>query len=252
MSVIRRQRSVIRIPPERPTKNRVAPSGGGKIVGEPQPNRSFTCHPKCLEWSYLRRMILGLLEDISGLHPGRVVELILTVDEAESESWWADRPVSRIGQKTTVELHLRGWSDEEIERAFGFPHGAVARVISESKIHSKAREVVNAQLEGHPPSRISRDLKIGIPTIYNILESIGEEPNRIRNLAKSEDINRTIVRMYEELRARNAKNIQRRIADQVGLPESTVKTRIQYLRKKGRISTPPMSTVRARKPRAAE
>jgi hypothetical protein len=213
---------------------------GETIVGEEPGNGSFRCHPECLKRSYWRRVLLEIEEEIRGLRPGQFVELVLAVDEAESESWWGDRPASKIGRKAAVELFLRGWLEPEIDQAFGFPHGATAQVLEESRIHPKARDIVAAHLEGDPPSRISRDVSVGMAAIYDVLGSIGEEPHRVRDLAKSADINRAVKRRYEEGWS------YRQTAEHLGITEQSVRQRIQYMRRKGRIEQPPRESGRRR------
>lgn len=214
---------------------------------EDPPSGPFNCHPECLKRSYWRRVFLEVEEEIRGLRPGQFVELVLAVDEAESETWWPDRPASKIGKKAAVELFLRGWAEPEIDRAFGFPHDATERVLAESRIHPRARDVVAAHLEGDPPSRISRDWNVGIPTVYDVLGSIGEQPHRVRDLAKSGDVNRAVKRRYEEGWS------YRQIADHLGISERVVRQRLQYMRKKGRIDQAPRTGANVRRrPRAAE
>lgn len=192
-------------------------------------NGSFRCHPECLKRSYWRRVLLEIEEEIRGLRPGQFVELVLAVDEAESTTWWPDRPATNVGRQAAVELFLRGWAEPEIDRAFGFPHGATVKILAGSRIHPKARDVVAAHLTGDAPSRISRDLGVGIPTVCNILRSIGEEPHRVRDLAKSGDVNRAVKQRYEDGWS------YRQIAEHLGISESSVRQRLQYMRRKGRI-----------------
>lgn len=207
------------------------------------PNGSFHCHPECLKRSYWRRVLLEIEEEIRGLRPGQFVELILTVEEAESESWWPDRPATKAGKRAAIELFLRGWAEPQIDQALGFPHGATGRVVEESRIHPKASDIVAAHLQGDPPSRISREVAVGIPTVMSILEGIGEEPHRIRDLAKSSDVNRAIQKRYEDGWS------YQRIAAHLGIPESKVRSRLQYLRKKGRLTLPPRDHGRGRRRR---
>lgn len=221
-------------------------SEGGKVVGDHGPGSgSFRCHPECLKRSYWRKVFLEVEEEIRGLRPGQFVELVLAVEEAEAETWWGDRPATRVGKRATTELYLRGWADGQIDQAFGFPHGATTRVVEESRVHAKGREVVAAHLNGDAPSRISRDHGVGIPTVTDILAAIGEEPHRIRDLARSADVNRAIQRRYEEGWS------YKQIADHLGITEQKVRSRLQYLRKKGRIDQPVRPAAR-RRPRAAE
>lgn len=213
------------------------------------------CHPEALKWDYLRRVLVEVEEEVLGLRMGQLVELILAVDEAEAAavtSKWAtfpppDPPASDVGRKTAVELYIRGWEPDTVDCRFGFPHGATQRVLDRAHIHPKAREVVARHLAGHPPSRISRMTNTGISTVIGILEGIGETPHRILDRAKSEDINRTLIRLYNEGRS------ERYMAAQLGIEKTKVKSRLQYLRKHGKIDrTPrPNSNVGRRKPRAA-
>lgn len=215
-------------------------TAGGAVSQDQQ----FYCHPACLQRSYWRRMAVEIEEEIRGLQPGQLVELFLIVEEAEAEVWWRDKPATRAGKKVAVELSLRGWSDDMVDATFGFPHGATERVLRDAQVHPQARAVVAAHLEGLPPSRIARDCGVGLPTVLRILASVGEEPHRARDLVKSEDHNRAIQRRYEEGWS------YQRIAEHLGISETKVKSRIQYLRKKGRIESPPRahSNVRYRVP----
>lgn len=194
----------------------------------------FYCHPACLQRAYWRRVFVEVEAEIRGLRPGQLIELILAVEEAEAETWWQDRPATRTGRRVAVELSLRGWPDDVIDSTLGFPHGATAQVVA-GALHPKGKQVVAAHLEGDSPSRISRDLGVGIATVLRILEGIGEEPHRARDLVKSGDHNRAIQRRYEEGWS------YARIAEHLGISETKVKSRIQYLRKKGRIALPPRS-----------
>lgn len=207
----------------------------------------FSCHPECLKRSYWRRVFLEVEEEIRGLRPGQLVELVLVVEEAESEVWWQDRPATRAGRRVAVELSLRGWGGTTIDATFGFPHGATDQVLAETRLHPRARDMVAAHLEGHAPSRISRDQGVGLTTVLGILERIGEEPHRMRDLARSGDHNRAIQKRYEEGWS------YQRIAEHLGISETQVKNRIQYLRKKGRIESPPRarSNVHGRRLRTA-
>lgn len=205
---------------------------------------TFRCHPECLKRSYWRRVLLEIEAEIHGLTLGQYAELVLAVDDAESETWWEDRPATPIGRKAAVELWVRGWSADQTDTAFGFPHGATERVLEEARMHPKARDVVAAHLDGDPPSRISRDAGVGIPTVMSILEGIGEKPHRLRDREKGADLNRAIQRLYGDGRS------YREIADRLGISESNVRQRLQYLRRKGRLEGPPR-TAASRRPRAA-
>jgi len=213
---------------------------------------AFHCHPECLKRSYWRKLFVEVEEEIRGLRPGQFVELVLAVEKAELQalaesderSWW-DRPNTAVGRSAAVELYVRGWTEDQIDTAFGFPHGTTDRIIANSRIHPKSREIVAAHLVGDPPSRISRDHKVGIPTVCEILRGIGEEPHTIRNLAKSADINRAIQRRYAEGWG------YRQIAEHLNITESKVRNRLQYLRRKGRIDQPPRGSQGQRR-RAAE
>lgn len=237
----------------------------------PDGTESFTCHPECLKWSYWRRMFLEVGAEVSGLQPGRLVELTLAVMGAEAAAWdqartmtehaptykeWLDGsvPATRIGRKVAVELWLRGWGEWMIDVTLGFPHGATERILADSRFHPKAQEVVAAHLDGHPPSRISRDLKVARPTIDGILESIGEVGHQVRPRAVSAVTNHEVIRLYEDLRRAGSKNIYSQIAAKLGISEQNVRSRLQYARKKGRITDPPLprSNVKRRRPRAAE
>jgi DNA-binding CsgD family transcriptional regulator len=199
--------------------------GQGDGAGE------FRCHPECLKRSYWRRVLLEIEEDILGMRTGQLTELILAVEHAEAEGWHPDRPrpATPVGRKKALELYLRGSDDWTIDSTLGFPHGATAKVVADSHVHPRAREVVAAHLGGKSPSRISRDCGVAIGTVLGILESIGEEPHRLRDLAKSGDLNRAIQRRYEEGWS------YKRIAEHLGIEESKVRNRLQYLRRKGRI-----------------
>jgi transposase len=228
-------------------------------------NGTFRCHPKCLEWSYIRRCLIGLAEDISGLRPGQFADLVVEVERAELQaeadrstltrfddpdtavaSWW-DRPATDIGRAAAVELYVRGWDGDQVDTAFGFPHGATQRVIDRTRVHPKARDIVAAHLDGYSPSRISRDMGVGIPTVCEILRRIGEQPHVIHDRARSADINRAVQKRYEEGWG------YRQIADHLNLTESQVRNRLQYLRRKGRITQPPRGMAHQRgRLRAAE
>lgn len=212
--------------------------------GDP-PNGSFRCHPECLKRSYWRRVLLEIEEEIHGLRPGQYTELVLAVEEAELESWWGDRPASKVGRRAAVELWLRGWTADQVDVAFGFPHGATEKVVEGASIHARAQEVVAGHLDGHSPSRISRDHGVGIPTVLSILRTIGEEPHRVRDLVKSGDVNRAIQKRYEDGWS------YKQIAEHLNITESKVRQRLQYLRRKGRLEGPPRSEGR-RRPRAAD
>lgn len=232
---------------------------------EDLPNGKFECHPECLKRSYWRRVLLEIEEEIRGMRPGQFADLVIAVEKAEVQaladlgnltkfddpdipvkSWW-DRPNTEVGRNAAIELWMRDFTPDQIDIAFGFPHGATEQLVEKARIHRKAREVVAAHLNGHSPSRISRDLRIGIPTVCELLRRIGEEPHTVRNLAKSADVNRAIQRRYEEGWG------YRQIAEHLGITESKVRQRLQYLRRKGRIDAPvrASSNVR-RRPRAAE
>lgn len=189
------------------------------------------------------------------MRPGRLVDLMLAVRNAEAAArwpdfeggvpscWWPDRPATQIGRQAVVELHLWRFDDAQIDSMFGFPDGTSTSVLAAARIHPKAHEIIEAHLKGHSPSRISRDWSVGIPTINDILKSIGEEPNKVRNLAKSADVNLAVKRLYEQGAS------YREIADRLDITESNVRQRLQYMRRKGRIEGPPRD---GRPPRAAD
>ena len=66
-----------------------------------------------------------------------------------------------------------------------------------------------------------------------------EEPHRVRNLAKSADVNRAIKRRYEEGWS------YREIAEHLCITESSVRQRLQYMRRRGQINQPPRESRRA-------
>ncbi len=236
----------------------------GKEATGPDPDEdgTFRCHPECLKRSYWRKLFLEVEEEIRGLRPGQFVELVLAVEKAELQalaesderSWW-DRPNTAVGRAAAVGLFIRGFAEDQIDMAFGFPHGTTGQIIAKSRIHPKSREIVAAHLLGDPPSRISRDHGIGIPTITGILADIGEEPHVIRNLAKSAVTNHAVINLYEDLRRTGANDgrIYAEIARRTGISVQSVRARLQYARKKGRITDPPLdrSNVKRRRPRAA-
>jgi hypothetical protein len=195
----------------------------------------FNCHPECLKRSYWRKVVLEIHEDILGMRTGQLTELILAVEHAEAERWHPDRPrpATPVGRKKALELFLRGCDEWTIDSTLGFPHGATAKVVADAHVHPRAQDVVAAHLDGKSPSRISRDCGVALGTVLGILKSVGEEPHRVRDLAKSGDVNRAIQRRYEEGWS------YKRIAEHLGIEESKVKSRLQYLRRKGRIEEPP-------------
>ncbi len=230
------------------------PTGSGSDSGSGSgDDGTFRCHPECLKRSYWRKLFLEVEEEIRGLRPGQFVELVLAVEKAEVQalaesderSWW-DRPNTPVGRAAAVELFIRGWSEAQIDMAFGFPHGTTDRIIGNSRIHPRSREIVAAHLLGDSPSRISRDHNVGIPTVCEILRGIGEEPHTIRNLAKSADTNRAVKRRYEEGWS------YRQIADHLDITEQAVRQRLQYMRRKGRIDQPPRGESGGGRRRAAE
>jgi DNA-binding CsgD family transcriptional regulator len=231
----------------------------------------FKCHPECTKRSYWRGLLVEIQAEASCLTPGRLVDLILAVVEAEAEEWdrarsitehaptfeeWRDRtaPASPTGRKVAIELWLRGWTEWLIDSTLGYPHGTTERVLAGSRFHPKARDVVAAHLEGHTPSRISRDLKIARPTIDGILESIGEVGHQVRSRAASAVTNHAVIALYEDLRRSGSKKIYEQIATKLGITEQSVRSRLQYARRKGKITDPPLprSNVKRRRPRAAE
>lgn len=234
--------------------------GDDRLPDQPEP---FKCHPECLKRSYWRRVFLEVEEDISGLRTGRLVELVIAVEDAEA-AWvleselkeWTEQPIprTRIGQNAAIELWLRGWAEWTIDATFGFPHGATDRVLDKFHLHPRAQDVVAAHLEGHPPSRISRDLKVARKTIDGILESIGEVGHQVRPRAASAVTNHAVIALYEDLRRRGHKKIYAEIARRTGITEQSVRSRLQYARQKGKITDPPLSrsNVKRRLPRAAE
>lgn len=215
----------------------------------PDADGTFRCHPECLKRSYWRKLFVEVEEEIRGLRPGQFVELVLAVEKAEVEalaesderSWW-DRPNSAVGRAAAVELFIRGWTEDQIDTAFGFPHGTTDRIVANSRIHPRSREIVAAHLQGDSPSRISRDHKVGIPTVGEIIRGIGEEPHTIRDLAKSAEVNRAIQKRYEEGWG------YRQIAEHLDITEQKVRARLQYLRRKGRLAVPPRVNRRKRGP----
>lgn len=229
-------------------------------MGQDQSPAPFECHPECLKRSYWRRVFLEVEEDISGLRPGRLIELVIAVENAEA-AWclaskfkeWHDHPVprTRVGQSAAIELWLRGWAEWTIDATFGFPHGATDRILAESRLHRRAQEVVFAHLDGHPPSRISRDLRVARKTIDGILERIGEEPHEVRNRAASAVTNHAVISLYEDLRRSGSKNIYAQIASRLGISESSVRSRLQYARKKGKITDPPLARSNMKRRRGA-
>ena len=223
----------------------------------------FKCHPECLKRSYWRRVFLEVEEDISGLRTGRLVELVIAVEDAEA-AWvieselkeWTEQPIprTRVGQHAAIELWLRGWTQWTVDATFGFPHGATDLVLDKFNLHPKAQEVVAAHLEGHPPSRISRDLNVARKTIDGILESIGEVGHQVRPRAASAVTNHAVIALYQDLRRSGGTKIYEQIATKLGISEQSVRSRLQYARRKGKITEPPLprSNVKRRRPRAAE
>lgn len=236
--------------------------GGGDVDQDRGPE-PFKCHPECLKWSYWRRLTLEIKQEIAGLRTGQLAEMVVAVEEAEA-AWclessfaeWRDQPIprSQIGKQKATELWLRGWSENLIDSTLGFPHGSTAMVLGESRLHAQARDVVAAHLEGNPPSRISRDYKVARKTIDGILESIGEVGHQVRPRAASAVTNHAVITLYDDLRRRGAKNIYAEIARRTGISEQQVRARLQYARKKGRITEPPLprSNLKRRGLRAAE
>ena len=216
-------------------------------MGQEETTEEFTCHPDCLKRSYWRRVFLEVEEEIAGLRPGQLVELVLAVCEAEESAWKRDRPATSIGRKGAIQMYLRSWDPPDIDSLFGFEHGTTAKVVADAQIHPRAQDVVAAHLEGSSPAQISRECKIGYAAVVSLLESIGEEPHRVRDLAKSGEINRAIQKRYEQGWG------YQQIADHLGVSDTKVKNRIQYLRRKGQIEQPPRANSNVhRRPRAAE
>lgn len=191
--------------------------------------------------------------------PGRLADLVLTVRKSEAAAqwpdhegvpsgWWPEQPATETGRWAVLELHLREFGHSQIDAIFGFPRGTARSVVTSGKLHPRARQIVAAHFDGKSPSRISRDVGVNISTICELLDKIGEEPHRVRDLAKSSDLNRAVIRLYEELRGKNAERIYQQIADRLGISVTDVRNRVAYARRKGRISLPPKRTGR----RAAE
>jgi hypothetical protein len=223
-------------------------------MSQKEPPEEFTCHPECLKRSYWRKVLVEIEEEIVGLRPGQLTELVLAVLEAERDEWKRDQPATSIGRKGAIQMYLRSWDPPDIDSLFGFEHGATDKVIADAQIHPRAQDVVAAHLEGASPAQISRECRIGIAAVISLLESIGEEPHRVRDLTKSAHANRTILRLYDDLKRNGSKQIYKQIAARLDMPEHQVRSRLAYARRTGRLSDPPLpnSNIRRRKPRAAQ
>ena len=222
---------------------------------EAKPNGPF-------EWpvdlSFWKDFFVQIEEDIHWMTPGRLADLVLAVRKAEAEmrwpdyegvpsGWWPDHPATEVGRWAVLELYLRDFGLDRIDDIFGFPEGTAEAVVESTPLHRKARAIAAAHFRGDPPSRISRDVGVGIKTINSLLRKIGEEPHLMRDLAHSGRQNDAIVKLYEDMVRRGAGNIYREIARQLGLDEAKVKGRIQYLRRKGRITEDPPRDGRRRR-----
>lgn len=218
---------------------------------DPEP---FRCHPNCT-WDYMRRVAARIeTEDSVGLSIGQMVDLVLAVDQAEREEWRRDRPATETGRKTAVNLALRGLAPSAVDVLFGFNPGTTDRLLEAARLHPRTREVIAAHVGGDSASKIGRDLGLARSTIELILRYIGEEPRAIRNMARSADINHAVIRLYLDLRRSGSKNIYHQIAQRLDISETNVRARLQYARKQGKLTDPPLarSNVKRRRPRAAE
>lgn len=107
-----------------------------------------------------------------------------------------------------VNLHLRGWDDEEIAAGLNLPEDWPKKIVSRVRLRPKARAVVRAHLAGGSMTTISKATDVSATTVIRILCQIGDVPRGSKERVDAAARARTIVKLrdrglsYKEIAAR--------------------------------------------------
>jgi DNA-binding CsgD family transcriptional regulator len=137
--------------------------------------------------------------------------------------WCRTEPFAQTCRAAVRILNIRDLEPDEIDRLlFDYrPYPVAGPYLERHPVHPKARDVFHAHRDGWTISRIQADLGIPDSTVEDILDQIGETPNRGERARQQESArsrHKTVVRLREKEGLTN-----REIADKLQITENQVR-----------------------------